>query len=220
MISLKYCKIDMIRAKSMWWFCLLFPLLSLIIYRSDDFQSMPMGSIVYSLFGALIFATIPMRTEQAYESGFIEMLPGKRGMQSAGHFWFGLFSCFFFYILALIFLSLAHLVIPTMFVGQESKEVGGVHLLILSCVLLFIGLECFFLSIFRFKSLQVMAIISMVPGFLFFFGSNYIMENHRDFLGILIKNVQGISPVLIFVFSLLFYGFLAKLCVWIIKKRG
>lgn len=133
----------------------------------------PTQAMIYALFGSVIFSMQPFLIEQAEESGFFNLLPYSKKERIIGRYFFGLL---------LTFIALIFSVLNVIIYYKGVQSIPDWYLLFLCIV---IGVAIIFISfeftisymVGKLKSRQLGGILSMIPGFLFFFGTNYVLEH-------------------------------------------
>ncbi|MBR1741607.1 MAG: ABC-2 transporter permease [Lachnospiraceae bacterium] len=142
-------------------------------------------ALSYCMFAGIIMAGLPYQYEKAEENGFLYMLPGKTQEQVFGHFLFG-FACMLMgYLLGILCGGIGFLLRPQesfFSMGELSGFSDFIHVsfLLLGAGLLVVTVQDLLCTIFQFESVQVMNLMRILPGFLFFFGGMIFMEGGAD----------------------------------------
>lgn len=168
---LKFAKTDLLKQKQFWWM-LLFPAMAVFMGLRDAGIYF---AVVYCVFVGIIVSVIPFSAEAKQESGFLGMLPSKPGELILGHCAFGFFTIVVFFLEGLLAGGVILLLRPEgRTVLSDLPQVLGFCGIIFACGLFITGVQEVFWSLFRFQNPQVMALLRMLPGFLFFFlGSSF-----------------------------------------------
>lgn len=174
MNAIKFLKIDLIRTNSQNRLLVLFAVMSVFFAINAN---TPIWSLLYLCFGSIIISATPFSLQTVGNGGFINLLPATTLSRVTGRYLYSIAII----VLAMIFGELAVLI----YYGIKREvpdKMLYISLLIFAITLLINSIQnlvLYFLG--NIKSLQLMAIIKMIPGFAMFFGSSYIMgclENH------------------------------------------
>ena len=214
----KFTKIDFLRIRSFKWIAL-FPLLAIVIFMAQP-ETSPLYILCYCLFAGIIFSTVPSSMESATEVGFLQMLPTLPGEQQKGHFLFGFLFTLLAYVSGLVSILICYLLRPSfqMFSAGEWN-LFDLYLIILGVSLVFVGIQTFVLSILRFKSAQAMAILRMIPAFVFLFGMSGLFGEDGITTDGSIQMLSRINGIMILVICLVIYLILAQAAAIIVTRK-
>ena len=213
-----FAKIDFLRIRNFKWIAL-FPLLVIVIFLTQPDTS-PLYILCYCIFAGIIFSTLPCSMESATEVGFLQMLPTLPGEQQKGHFLFGFLFTLLAFLSGLASILVCHLLRPSfqMFSAGEWNLLD-LYLIILGVSLVFVGIQTFVLSILRFKSAQAMAILRMVPAFIFLFGMSGLFGEDGVTTDGSIQMLSRINGIMILVICLVIYLILAQAAAIIVTRK-
>jgi hypothetical protein len=209
---LKFAKTDLLQIKRMIW-ALLFPVYALIILLTTD-EGFTLPAFSYCLFAAIILCTVPLSGKSASETGFLDLLPGKKGEQTKGHFLFALLLLLLFGVLALAAIAIAHLIRPTIVFDSAA-----LYLSLTGVALLFAAVEILILSLFHSDNTRAIAILRMAPAFLFWFGGMMLKDLIPDIVTRILSRDTLQIGLIIFGICLLLYALLAQLCSTLISRQ-
>lgn len=208
MKSIKFTKIDFIMSRSQFKLLIIFILISLfIIVQSND----TMFIITYLNFGTLIISITPFTLESTAYCGFTNLLPAKVGDRVTGRYLYFLFLT-----------GIINIIGTLMIVFFDSYYLTGNNLFIYFIIIAFniiIGSLQFllFYVVGQFKSQQVMSLVRMVPGFLFFFimsgFSNKVTDNPELMTSLLKNIVESLNMIAYVSIAIAFFVFL--LCIFL-----
>lgn len=105
-----------------------------------------------------------------------------------------------------------------MFTAGEWN-LGDLYLIILGISLIFVGIQTFVLSILRFKSAQAMAILRMIPAFVFLFGMSGLFGEDGITTDGSIQMLSRINGIMILVICLVIYLILAQAAAIIVTRK-
>lgn len=213
-----FAKIDFLRIRNFKWIAL-FPLLVVVIFLTQPDTS-PLYILCYCIFAGIIFSTLPISMESATEVGFLQMLPTLPGEHQKGHFLFGFLFTLLAFLSGLVSILVCHLLRPSfqMFSAGEWNLVD-IYLIILGVSLIFVGIQTFVLSILRFKSAQAMAILRMIPAFVFLFGMSGLFGEDGITTDGSIQMLTRINGGMVLVICLIIYLILAQAAAIIDAKK-
>ncbi len=180
---LKYTLIDFLKVKKkLGIFLLLVPACAL--FMGAESGAMNTMAVMYCLFAGIIIAGMPYYYEKSEEMGFFFLLPGRTEEQILGHFLFGSLS-----LLAGLGLGIFCSCVSSLFHTEHDtgntllKSISGnepgmseLILLLFGAGLICVAVQDFFCTLFRFESVQVMNIMRILPGFIFFFGLSMLLN--------------------------------------------
>ena len=177
---LKYTLVDFLKVKKKLWFFLLF-VPACALFMGAESGAMSTIAIAYCLFAGIIIAGMPYYYEKPEEMGFFHLLPGRTEEQVFGHFLFGSFS-----LLAGLGLGIFCSCVSSLFHTEHStgkdllKSISPgmteIILLLFGAGLICVAVQDFFCTLFRFESVQVMNLMRILPGFIFFFGLSMLLS--------------------------------------------
>lgn len=176
---LKFLMVDFRLIKKQLPIMMIFPAVVVLISASGTDMFFIMS---YLCFGVLVFSTTPFMAEDKSMSSFVQLLPGRERDKVLGRF--GLFLAMF---VAVILFGLCLSFLFSRFGIGEIRI--GQYDYYFSALTVFFGIIVGSLQMTAFyvfgrvKSQQILNIIRILPAFLFFFLSNYIVENMADELG-------------------------------------
>lgn len=181
---LKYTLVDFLKVKNkLGIFFLLVPACALFMGAGS--KVMGTMAVVYCLFAGIIIAGMPYYYEKSEEMGFFYLLPGRTEEQVFGHFLFGSLSLLaglglgvFCYYASSLFHA-GHGTGENLLEGISANGSGMAEILVLlfGAGLICVAVQDFFCTLFRFESVQVMNLMRMIPGFIFFFGLSMLLAN-------------------------------------------
>lgn len=215
----KFAKIDFLRIRSFKWIAL-FPLLAIVIFLAQPDTS-PLYILCYCLFAGIIFSTVPSSMESATEVGFLQMLPTLPGEQQKGHFLFGMHFTLLAFLAGIVSILICHLLRPSVqMFSADGWNLFDLYLIILGVSLVFVGIQTFVLSILRFKSAQAMAILRMIPAFIFLFGISGLFGEDGITTEGSILLLTRINGIMVLVICLVLYLILAELAAIIATRKS
>ena len=215
----KFAKIDFLRIRSFKWIAL-FPLLAIVIFLAQPDTS-PLYILGYCLFAGIIFSTVPSSMESATEVGFLQMLPTLPGEQQKGHFLFGMLFTLLAFLAGIVSILICHLLRPSVqMFSADGWNLFDLYLIILGVSLVFVGIQTFVLSILRFKSAQAMAILRMIPAFIFLFGISGLFGEDGITTEGSIQLLTRINGIMVLVICLVLYLILAELAAIIATRKS
>lgn len=186
MRMINYAKIDAIVARSLLFFPVFFSVIAFFLLLKDP-DTNSLFAVTYCLFAGIILAATPRTLNCRTDSGFLKMLPSKRGDQVKGHFLFSFCCLVISMLLALIILYAARAIRPTLQIAPLY-----VYLLLLGGALVCCGIELTAYSFFPNSEAQVNNIMRILPGFLFFFGIVLFSDNLP---GVVLRFINWITPL-------------------------
>lgn len=168
----KWMKLDALTSRSVFRFFLIFMAISLFVGLCN--RELPGGWIaLYMTFGGMVVVSTPFSAQRGFH--FMEMLPTKVYERVFGRFLAGAA-----FILLAAFCGLA----LDLAINGISVETAA-PALALACF--FAGLALFVVAVefllfycFVIENAQIISLIRTIPGFIFFFGINGVMEGIRD----------------------------------------
>lgn len=176
---LKFLMVDFRLTKKQLPFMIIFPAFVVLISASGADMFFIMS---YLCFGVLVLSTTPFTTEDKNMSSFVQLLPGRDRDKVFGRFgWFlAMFVVFILFGFGLSYF-LSRFGIGEVRIGEYDFY--------FSSLVVFLGMMigCLQMTAFylfgRVKSQQILNIIRMLPAFLFFFLSNYLVEHMGEMEG-------------------------------------
>lgn len=215
----KFAKIDFLRIRSYKWIAL-FPLLAVVIFLAQPDTS-PLYILCYCIFAGIIFSTVPSSMESVTEVGFLQMLPTLPGEQQKGHFLFGLLFTLLAFLSGLVSILFCHLLRPSFQIFSAGNwNLVDIYLSILGIALVFVGIQTFVLSILRFKSAQAMAILRMIPAFVFLFGMSGLFGEDGITTDGSLQLLSRINGGMVVVICLVIYLILAQTAAIIAARKN
>lgn len=169
MNAIKFLKIDLIRTNSQNKLLVLFAIMS--VYFAINANT-PIWSLLYLCFGSIIISATPFSLQTIGNGGFINLLPATTLSRVTGRYLYSIAIM----VLAMIFGEVA----VAIYYGIKHEvpdKMLYISLLVFAVTLIINSIQnvvLYFLG--NVKSLQLMAIIRMIPGFAMFFGSTYLLE--------------------------------------------
>jgi hypothetical protein len=196
-------------------------LLIIITILLSVMQENPYWGPLYMGFAGILLSTIPFGIKQKSDTGFLLMLPGTDRERVMGRFFFGIVLLF----LCLLVGEMISLI--TIARGDNSLKKEFIMLVsFLAAGMIFVSLEYTILYLIgEIKSRQFMSIISMLPGFLFFFLGEWVFSSedgglerlYRYFLWISSHRVLSVG--ILFCFAALVFAAGIFISVQAVKKR-
>lgn len=214
MNAVRFMKMDFLKIKSqVKLIILVFAIVVVFGFKN------PVWSAMYMIFMGIILSSIPFSIDASDSGGFTTLLPARARSRVYGRFLYG------FVLLLACTLVGCVLIIP--FVLKENMDIK----LIVSQIVGFFGAGMiinsvqFFISyFFEIKNAQMLSLMRIIPGFVFFFGGSVLMEkisenqeNANFFSQIVSKVIENQEVVLVgfWVISMLISWF----CMWLCAKR-
>lgn len=209
----KFLKIDIIRIKRMAW-VLLFPVLAAFIIVKDADSTNSLFAFLYCLLGGIVLASFPLSGECAGESGFLKMLPSKKGDSLRGHFLFALLTMLLFAFLGIGAIWVSHLINPAIAFGLSP-----IYPLVLGIGLLVSALENVLLCAFHFDNQQAQGVLRMVPAFVFFFGGLMVYSQFPESVAKFAAWITLTKSLVILLICLLLFWAIAEICAFFFSRR-
>lgn len=169
MNALKFMKIDYRITKTQNKLFLLF--VAVAIFAAVKSEK-PLWAIGYLCFGSILLSTTPFTIQTSSNSGFINLLPASTLSRVMGRF---LFST----SMALVGLVFGELVVVICYVINQTgiDYIIPFSMIVFAISVMVIAVQNLILYYAgNIKSQQIMAILRMIPGFLFFFGGSYLLD--------------------------------------------
>lgn len=183
----KFLMVDVRLMKSQKIFLAVFPLCALVIGVSSGDM---LFIISYLCFGVMIVSTTPFLLETKNMSSFIHLLPGKERDKVAGRY-----ACFL--VMLLSFAAVGFCVCAALeAMGHQIIQGGNVYIgMAIIVVSIIVGSLQFiiFYVVGREKSEQWRNIVRVIPAFLFFFATNYVIEafaEHEEKIGNILRFID------------------------------
>ncbi|MCM1246117.1 MAG: ABC-2 transporter permease [Roseburia sp.] len=167
----KFLMVDMRLMKSQKLFLVVFPLFAIIIGASSEDL---LFTISYMCFGVMIVSTTPFFLENKNMSSFIQLLPGNDRDKVVGRY-----TGFLAMLFADVIIGVVACAVLDVF-GYQIIQNGNMYIsAAVIAVSVIVGSLQFiiFYATGREKSEQWLNILRIIPAFLFFFGTNYIIES-------------------------------------------
>lgn len=166
---IQFMKIDWLRGKRINKFLLLGGLLFGLFMGMKN-NSMMM--ILYLFFLAIIQTGQPFALDRVSDAGFVNMLPGTKKQRVAGRFLYGIMLLLIASVEAILCVGICR-VMGGNTVGFSSELLLG----ILGISILTTGAQnTLFYGLGKVKNQQLMVIVQLVPGFLVFFGPQFLLD--------------------------------------------
>ncbi len=136
----------------------------------------PYFAVLYMVFDAMVFTTVPFSQDQLSEAGFINMLPGTIRNRVAGRYLFAMSMLLIGTVLGVVIIAIDTLIIKvdTTYAFAVCTAFAGVGMML--CSLQYI----LFYAIGKGKSAQATNIVRIIPSFLMFFGVSYLVDWVQD----------------------------------------
>ena len=182
MRTIGFFKIDFARCRLQYVYLIVIGCVSLYLAMLRETAAL---SLLYMIFGTIVLSTVPFSLDQTSESGFINMLPGTTKQRVAGRFLFSLGLLVLSIVIGGIDVLLIYLMKGTIIPYQLAIFMGGAGLGLLVSALQ----NILFYSLGKVRSVQVMGIIRMIPGFVLFFGITLYLESLGNNLEAALKTV-------------------------------
>ena len=212
---LKFAKIDIFRVKRYMWM-ILFPLIA-VFWGVSEPESGPVFSMMYCLFAGIILSSMPISAQGEHEKGLLGMLPARPGEAVYGHYLFGGVVLFIGMLLGFVSIVIASLIQPKIILAEFlGKDFISIFILLFGGALVMNGLQLLILLLFRTSSMQVMQLIRLAPGFLFFFGSSFLWDGNAPQLLMTLLRSGGV----ILLICVLLYILLAWIAAKLVVRRG
>ncbi|MDO5294257.1 MAG: ABC-2 transporter permease [bacterium] len=216
MEAFKFCKIDLIRSKSVIFLSTLL-MVGFATYFIVDEQGL--GFVVgYLAVIAVIVAILPFNLEQRYESGFIDMLPGTTSQRVHGRYFYGAMM-----MVLCSLLGLGSLMLYIRLGNKLEDYFGAVYLALVSVVILAITIEyVIFYAVGRGKIQKLLPIFQILLPMVLLFGAasigEYLETNTKIDLTWLLDNKYPIS-ITAFLVTVLLYIVTSQVSIQICKRR-
>lgn len=223
MRAVHFMKIDWMMTKTQTRVLWLFAVIALLL-------SFMQGSLywapLYMMFGGLMMATTPFCIRQQSNNGFLLLLPATEQERVAGRFLYGIVILMISLVCGGIDMFLVvvvkHIQVPYTVPFYIGIVVVGLILIALQDTILYIVGEL--------KSQQMMGVIRMIPGFLFFFGGIFVAEFLEEYYAmegqalksdwfIWICNHQNLCCFLALAIGILIFGLGFFISVQVVKRR-
>ncbi|MBD5476247.1 MAG: ABC-2 transporter permease [Lachnospiraceae bacterium] len=178
MRAIQFAKIDFIKTKQqILWILLVIPVVLLFMLRQSSDSPMPLVIFFcYTLFMALIFSTIPFGSCQRQETGFLLLLPATTRDRISGRFLYGLS-----YMMVAALVGCVGMYFDKMISGAVIEAEIPFCMIAFAVSMVFMALEYVILYLFgEQQSPNILSLIRMIPGFVFFFGSIGLIEGAQD----------------------------------------
>lgn len=223
MRAMYYAKLDYIKTKQqIFWMILVIPVVLLFMLRQEG-GPVSMVIFCYALFMGLVFSTTAFGSCQHQENGFLLLLPATTGDRILGRFLYGLSFMGIAVLVGGLGMYLNEKIRGNMIV---AKVVVPVCMAAFAVSLILMVIEYVFLYLFgEQQSANVLSLVRMIPGFVFFFGSmgvmNGIQEDPEQFV-VWMGDIDRYLAVLgwcSLAVSLVIFAASVILCTAVTKKR-
>lgn len=223
MRALQFTKIDFIKTKQqILWMLLVIPVIVLFTLRETEGE-ISLVVFCYALFMALVFSTSPFGTCQRRETGFLLLLPASTQSRVFGRFLYGLSFVGIAIVLGSIGMYLSKVITG---VGIDTEMKIFFCMAALAVCMLFMAAEYVFLYLFgEQQSQNILSLVRMIPGFVFFFGSMGLLSGVKKEPEALAGIIEYIGSHLMVIgwcsvaVSLVLFIGAAMLCAAVTKKR-
>lgn len=217
MDAIRFMKMDFLKMKSQAKVMAIVVIAVLFLVNGMIGDTMGIWSSMYMVFMGIVLSTTPFAIDSAVADGFIKMLPASAKQRVLGRFLFGVV------FLAVCAVCGSLTVIP--YILDGGITIGYILpkvIIFLSVGLCINAIQYVFMYFFEFKNQQYLALIRMIPGFIFFFGGSFLMEKVGEEkeetlnnLGMVLNYAmehQGIIAVVTFFAAILFLLFCVAIC--------
>lgn len=219
MNAVKFMKMDFLKIKSQ--IKLMIVIIAFVMVFSFKMLTKDMlgWSVMYMIFMGIILASLPFSVDTTTSGGFVTLLPAKARSRVYGRFLYGL--------VFLVVCTLIGSAISVSYAIKENLELKGLLLQMIvffGAGVLVNSLQFFVSYLFEIKNAQVLSIMRIIPGFLFFFAGSVIMdkisesqESMNAFSQMVSKIIEykEVAAVGFFVISML----IMVVCMMICAKR-
>lgn len=224
MRAIQFAKIDYIKTKQqVLWILLMMPVVLLLMMRQSSDSPVPLVVFCYALFMALIFSTTPFGSCQRQETGFLLLLPATTRDRVFGRFLYGLSIMAVAVLIGSVGMYLGEMISGAVI---EAEIIVSFCMGALAVCMILMALEYVILYLFgEQQSPNILGLIRMVPGFVFFFGSMGLIGGVKDdpaafealmeYIGGHLMLIGWCSVVSAFVL----FAAAAMLCTAVTKKR-
>ena len=223
MRAIQFMKIDFIKTKQqILWMLLVIPAVLLLMLREIKGE-MALIVFCYALFMALVFSTAPFGMCQHRETGFLLLLPASTRDRVHGRFLYGLSFLGIAVLLGSAGMYLCE-AITGFGIEREVKVCFG--MVAFSVCMVFMIVEYVFLYLFgEQQSQNILSLVRMIPGFVFFFGSMGLIGGVQKEPQLLAEVMEYIDGHLILIgwcsmaVSFILFTGAASLCAAVTKKK-
>lgn len=209
----KFMFIDIIKVKKLSW-VFLFPLLAVVMMLRVSGDGQALFTFLYCLLGGIVVASFPLSEESASESGFLKMLPAKKGEAIKGHFLFALLSMLLFGILGIISVEIGRLFNSAITFGLIS-----LYPLSLAVSVLVAALENVLLCGFHFENGQAQNILRIIPAFIFFFGGQILLTRLPKLVSGFAAWITMTKSLVLLIICLIIFWAIAEACAFFFGNR-
>ena len=220
---LKYTMVDFFKIKRKIWIMAVLVMICALCLGSSSSSAL-VTSLIYCLFAGIIVGGMPYYYEKAEEMGLFFLLPGKTEEQIYGHFFFGFLSVLGGLLIGLLCWgigSIFHLSHGFFEIAGLSgiSEAFKLSLLLFGAGLFCVAIQDLLCTIFRFESVQVMNVLRILPGFVFFFGLSTFAASEGSEKLIRIVHFLFSHSGVVFLAFLFFFCLIAYISSQIAKSR-
>ena len=224
MRAIQFAKIDFIKTKQqILWILLVIPVVVLFMLRQGSDSPIALVIFCYALFMALVFNTTPFGTCQRQETGFLLLLPATTRERISGRFLYGLSFMVIAALVGVVGMYLGEMISGTVI---EAEIIVPFCMVAFAVCMVLMALEYVILYLFgEQQSPNILSLIRMIPGFVFFFGAMGLIGGAQDdpeVTAALMEYIGG-HPMLIGWCSLavafVLFAAAAMLCTAVTKKR-
>lgn len=189
MENVKFMKLDLGKIMQQYKLLILFAIIAVVITMTGDMGN---WSVLYMAFAGLIMSTMPIFQDRTVERGFYNLLPARDGCRARGRFLAGTL-----FIILCCLLGTILDIVTAMIRGANTEAVLPTLLMVIAVSVIMNSLQFLILMSVKVKSVQLLNLIRMIPGFIMFFSSFYIQklteDESQETLEILWKMIQYVG---------------------------
>lgn len=171
MNAVKFMKMDFLKIKSQMKLMIFIIVFVMVFSFKMLTKEMLAWSVMYMIFMGIIMASMPFSIDATGSGGFVTLLPAKARSRVYGRFLYGL-----------VFLVVCTLIGSVISISYAIKENVDIKVLLLGIIVFFgagvlvNSLQFLVSYLFEIKNAQVLSIMRIIPGFIFFFCGSVLME--------------------------------------------
>lgn len=171
MDAVRFMKMDFIKMKTQAKLMALVVLIVIVFFGKMMGETMGVFSIMYMIFMGIILCYTPFGIDSMVADGFIRLLPARAKYRVFGRFMFAAV----FLTACVVCGSLVS--VPYLVKGEiTASDILTYGVIFYSAGLCINSLQYVFCYFFEIKSHQLLSLIRLLWGFLFFIGGNYLIE--------------------------------------------
>lgn len=171
MDAVRFMKMDFIKMKTQAKLMALVVLIVIVFFGKMMGETMGVFSIMYMIFMGIILCYTPFGIDSMVADGFIRLLPARAKCRVFGRFMFAAV----FLTACVVCGSLVS--VPYLLKGEiTASDILTYGVIFYSAGLCINSLQYVFCYFFEIKSQQLLSLIRLLWGFLFFIGGNYLIE--------------------------------------------